>query len=68
MKQLETFDEFEGIHQKCSHYIILTAARGIAYKISYRKETFYLIIMDCSYRLLRVTAAGKRNRKRLSTF
>ena len=44
MKQLETFDEFEGIHQKCSHYIILTAARGIAYKISYRKETFYLLV------------------------
>lgn len=28
MKQLETFDEYEGFHEKCAHYIILTAAKG----------------------------------------
>lgn len=29
MKQLETFDEYEGFHEKCSHYIILTATKGL---------------------------------------
>lgn len=29
IKQLETFDEYEGFHEKCSHYIILTATKGL---------------------------------------
>ncbi|XP_057381528.1 tRNA wybutosine-synthesizing protein 4-like isoform X1 [Daphnia carinata] len=29
MRKLETFDEYEGFNEKCSHYIILTAAKGI---------------------------------------
>ncbi|XP_046455871.1 tRNA wybutosine-synthesizing protein 4-like isoform X3 [Daphnia pulex] len=28
MRKLETFDEYEGFNEKCSHYIILTAAKG----------------------------------------
>lgn len=29
MRKLETFDEYEGFNEKCSHYIILTAAKGL---------------------------------------
>lgn len=30
IRKLESFDEYEGFHEKCSHYIILTASKGIA--------------------------------------
>lgn len=29
MRKLEIFDEYEGFNEKCSHYVILTAAKGI---------------------------------------
>lgn len=39
IRRLELFDEYEGFHEKCSHYIILTAAKGLRFNFDFNLMT-----------------------------